>query len=118
MERIRLYFDRHTKQRVALQLAVDALPLLLMIGFGMCMYNLFSYRLELEWLMHIGVFGFLLLPLPLFILGIWMRGAAEGAFACYAWCAKVSTGLRIAGALAVSIALVLDLFFLAALISL
>ena len=118
MEMLRLYFDRHTKLRIALQLTVDALPLLLLTGFGMCMYHLFSYPLELEWLMDIAFFGFLLLTIPAFILGIRMRGAADGDFACYPRLAWMSTALRIAGALAVSISLVIGVFMLAALIEL
>ena len=102
MSRFSEWFNRHTKTRIALQLALDAAPFLLLVVFGVCMWNLFSYPLELEWLMNMGIFGFFILTLPLFILGIRLRGRAEGEFVCYPWCAKVSKVLRILGALAVS----------------
>ncbi len=102
MGRISKWFTRHPKTRIALQLVLDGLPFLLLLGFVACAYNLFSYPLELEWLMHVGVFGFFILTLPLFILGVWLRGRAEGEFSCYPWCWWTSKVLRILGALAVS----------------
>lgn len=102
MQRMSAWFERHTKTRIALQLALDAAPFLLLVVFGVCMWNIFSYPLALEWLMNMGIFGFFMLTLPLFILGIWLRGRAEGEFACYPWCATVSKVLRILGVLAAS----------------
>lgn len=102
MKRSSSWFDRHTKTRIALQLALDAAPFFLLVTFGVCVWNIFSYPLELEWLMDIGIFGFFILTIPLFALGIWLRGRAKGEFACYPWCRSVSTVLRLLGALAVS----------------
>ena len=108
------WFDRHPKVRIALQLLLDAAPFALLLGFGGCAFNLFSYPLELEWLIHVGILGFFILTVPLFILGIWLRGRAEGDFACYPWCERVSRLLRILGALAVSFCVILGVFFILA----
>ena len=102
MRRISDWFDKHMKTRIALQLVLDAAPFILLAGFCACMWHLFTYELALEWLMHVGILGFFILTLPLFILGIWFRGRAEGEFACYPWCWWMSKVLRILGALAVS----------------
>ncbi|MBE5810273.1 MAG: hypothetical protein E7318_04975 [Clostridiales bacterium] len=117
MRRISEWFDRHMKARIALQLVLDGLPFIQMIGFGICVYILFTYPLELEWLMHVGILGFFILSLPLFILGIWCRGRAEGEFACYPWCWWASKVLRILGALAVSFAVFLGFLAILAFVS-
>ena len=102
MKSISAWFDHHMKTRIALQLVLDAAPFLLLIGFCTCVWNVFSYDLAVEWLMHIGIFSFFILTLPLFALGIWLRGCADGEFAFYPWCWWMSKTLRILGALAVS----------------
>lgn len=116
MKRISAWFDRHTKLRIALQLVLDGLPFIQMIGFGVCVYNLFTYPLELEWLMDVGIFGFLIAALPLLIIGIKLKSDAEGEFACYPWCDWVSRILRIFSALGVSVSVMLDLFLIIALV--
>ena len=118
MRSISEWFDRHMKTRIALQLVLDGLPFTLLIGFGICVYNVFSYPLELEWLMHVGIFGYLIGTLPLFIMGIKLRDDAEDEFACYPWCEWASRTLRILSVLAVSIAVLGDILIVSALISL
>lgn len=117
MRRVSEWFDLHIRTRVTLQLLVDAAPFILLIGFCGCLMNLFTNSLELEWLMDIGIFGFFILTLPLFILGIWLRGRAEGEFACYPWCSRVSTILRILGALAVSFSVFLGFLAILSIVS-
>ena len=118
MKRNLQFFDYHPMTRIALQLVLDGLPFTLLIGFGVCVYNVFSYPLELEWLMHVGNFGFLIGTLPLFIMGIKLRDDAEDEFACYPWCEWASRTLRILSVLAVSIAVLGDILIVSALISL
>ena len=117
MRTIYRFFHRHIKTRIALQLLLDAMPLLLMCGFGAFAYNLFSYPLELEWLMHIGFWGFLIGTIPVFIGGIILRRRADAEFVCYPWCEWVSRILRIGGVLSVSMNLVVILLLIAAWIS-
>ena len=117
MKHISAWFDRHPKTRVALQLVLDAAPFVLLAGFCACLWNLFTYELALEWLMHVGILGFFILTLPLFILGIWLRGRAEDEFACYPWCWWASKVLRILGALAVSFSVFLGFLAILAFVS-
>ena len=117
MKRMSDWFDRHPKTRIALQLMLDAAPFLLLIGFCICVLNIFTYDIALEWLMDVGIFGFFLLTLPLFIIGIWLRGHVDGEFACYPWCWWASKILRILGALAVSFSLFLGFLAILAFIS-
>ena len=112
-----LFFGRHGKARIALQLVLDAAPFVLLAGFCACLWNLFTYELALEWLMHVGILGFFILTLPLFLLGIWFRGRAEGEFACYPWCWWASKVLRILGALAVSFSVFLGFLAILAFVS-
>ena len=117
MTALRTCFDKHIKTRIALQLLLDALPLLMLCGFGACVYHIFDYPLELGWLMDIGIWGFLIGTIPIFIAGIILRKRADAEFACYPWCEWASRILRIGGLLSVSMNLVVLLFLITAWIS-
>ena len=116
MHNISTWFDRHPKTRIALQLMVDAAPFLLLVGFGACVWNVFSYPLELERLMDIGIFGYFLGTLPLFIFGIKWKKSADGEFVCYPWCDKVSSVCRTLSGIAVAWEVFMVVFLLLALI--
>ena len=94
------FFDKHMKTRIALQLLLDAIPFVLLCGFGACTYNLFTYPLEQEWLVHIGIWGFMLGTVPLCILGRVSRKRMEDQLAAYAACARVSKILTLLGTVA------------------
>lgn len=117
MGRISQFFGRHVKTRIALQLVLDAAPFVLLAGFCASVWHLFTYELALEWLMYVGILGFFILTLPLFVLGIWFRGRAEGEFACYPWCCWASKVLRVLGALAVSFSVFLGFLAILAFVS-
>ena len=114
MRAILNFFDRHINIRIALQLLLDAIPFVLMCGFGACAYNLFTYPLELEWLMHIGIWGFLIGVVPFFAAGVILRSRADAEVSCYPWCEWTSRVLRIAGVLSLSMALLLDFILIVA----
>ena len=116
MKRISAWFDRHPKIRIALQLLLDAAPFLLLVGFGVCVLNIFSYSLELGWLMDVGIFGYFIMTLPLFILGIKWKKSADGEFACYPWCDKVSGVFRTFSVIAVVWEVIMVVFILLGLI--
>lgn len=94
------FFDKHMKTRIALQLLLDAIPFVLLCGFGACTYNLFTYPLEQEWLVHIGIWGFMLGTVPLCILGKVSRKRMKGRFVAYETCEKVSRVFALLGAVA------------------
>ena len=110
MKMIREFFARHVRTRIALQLLLDVMPFVLLCGFGACMYHIFDYPLELEWLVGIFFWGFMIGTIPIFIAGFVLRRRADAEFACYPWCEWVSRILRIGGGLSVSLNLVMLMF--------
>lgn len=94
------FFDKHMKTCIALQLLLDAIPFVLLCGFCTCMYNLFAYPLEREWMMHIGIWGFMLGTVPFCILGNVSRKRMADQLAAYVTCERVSKLLTLLGTVA------------------
>ena len=97
--RISAWFDRHMKTRIALQLALDGLPMLLLVIPFLVLALELDGRLPAGWwdvlgigCMYIVFFGGGAL---LFVLGILFRSLARIEFECYPWCKAASDILRI-----------------------
>lgn len=112
MNALRDFFREHIKTRVALVLMLEALPTLLLCGFIAVCYNIFSYPLELQWLVDISFWGFLIGTLPILIIGIIFRRRSEAEISCFDWCETVSRILFIPGVLSAMISLGIDLVLL------
>ena len=100
MKRISAWFDQHPKTRIALQLVLDGLPLL------MALFPLTVGILELDevlpypgWWDTIAIGCMYAIMYgggaALFALGIWLRRRALIAFECYPWCKVASMMLRV-----------------------
>ena len=94
MKRISAWFDRHPKTRIALQLAVDALPFLLLAlsfvvsAFPSSRWTSAVINSSLSTLMYGG-------GVAIFLLGVWLRKRAERAFTGYPRCETLSDMLRV-----------------------
>ena len=100
MKRISAWFDRHMKTRIALQLVLDGMPLLLaLFPFVIGLLELDGVLLYPGWwdtiavgCMYVIMYGG---GAVLFGMGIWLRSKATVEFECYPWCKGVSVILRL-----------------------
>lgn len=99
---------------------LDGLPVLVMalhLLFGYSVKMLTSgwdgrYRIVPDTFYYVTLICLIVIPIPAFVLSfIWRDGTAE-LFEQYRWCRWTSNALRIAGALVVAIALLIDVFLL------
>ena len=98
MKRISAWFDRHPKTRIALQLALDGLPfLMLAVPFAV------SVLPSSKWRSHVTNFNMTIWMYGggavLFLLGIWLRRRGEKAFGGYPKCQTISDVLRVMSAI-------------------
>lgn len=125
MKGIAHFFDRHIKTRIALQLVLDGLPLLLMI---LLLYFGFSVKITDSWsgtfiiepsrIFDVTLFCLLVFTIPAFITSFLWRDRAFELFERHRWCRYISNTLRILGALIVSIVFVVDIAFIVICVSL
>lgn len=123
MRRISEWLDRHPKTRIALQLVLDAVPVILVIlhllsGFTVMITDEWgTYSIEPSLFYDVTLICLLVIPIPAFIASFCWRDKAFELLEKYRMCRYSSNVLRIFGALVVSIVLIVDMFLMAAWIS-
>ena len=124
MKCISAWFGRHMKTRIALQLLLDGLPMILVIlhllsGFTVMIIDEWSgtYIIEPSLFYDVTLICLLVISIPAFIASFWWRDKAFELFEKYRLCRYSSNVLRILGAFVVSIVLIVDIFLIAAWIS-
>ena len=113
MKRLRDFFDRHGKLRIALQLLLDISPLLLLAWAAPAVltkgYGLTDVELMLQ---SVAIAAFLFLTVPLFVVSYLLaRNLVE--FDVYPAWGKVSLALRWLSVVPLLIAIALDLMLIA-----
>lgn len=125
MRRISEWLDRHPKTRIALQLMLDGLPVLIMVlhlSSGYSVRMLTSgwdghYRIVPSTFYYVTLVCLMILPIPAFVASFLWRDKVVDLFEQYRWCRYVSSMLRVVSALIVSIVFIMDIFLIAAWIS-
>ena len=125
MKRICAWLDRHPKTRIALQLMLDGLPVLIMVlhlSSGYSVRMLTSgwdghYRIVPSTFYYVTLVCLMILPIPAFVASFLWRDKVVDLFEQYRWCRYVSSMLRVVSALIVSIVFIMDIFLIAAWIS-
>ena len=104
MKRITAWFDRHTKTRIALQLALDGAPFfMLAFSFIKGFLPKWSWTDDvMNICMTILMYGG---GVAIFLLGIWWRKRAEKVFNDYPKCETLSNMLRVLSAIPAFISL-------------
>ena len=119
MKRISAWFDQHPKTRIALQLVLDGLPLLVAV---LCLHSLCtvdmiedegSYLMQPNWFYYVTLGGLMLIPIPSFVISFIWRDKDYELFGQHRCCLWISNMLRIPGVLVVGISLLVDLVTLA-----
>ena len=121
MKRISAWFDRHPKTRIALQLVLDGLPVLVMFlhlssGYSVKMLTTGwdgHYRIIPSTFYYVTLVCLMVIPIPVFVACFIWRDKAFELFEQHRWSRWASNLLRIAGALVVAIAFLLDILFFA-----
>ena len=121
MKRISAWFDRHPRTRIALQLALDGLPVLVMFlhlssGYSVKMLTTGwdgHYRIMPSTFYYVTLVCLMVIPIPAFVASFFWRDKAFELFEQHRWSRRASNLLRIAGALVVAIAFLLDILFFA-----
>lgn len=121
MKRISAWFDRHPKTRIALQLGLDGLPVLVMFlhlssGYSVKMLTTGwdgHYRIVPSTFYYVTLVCLMVIPIPAFVASFFGRDKAFELFEQHRWSRWASNLLRIAGALVVAIAFLLDILFFA-----
>ena len=119
------FFDRHMKTRIALQLVLDGLPVLVMVlhllsGYSVRMLTSGCdghYRIVPSTFYYVTLVNLLIIPIPAFVASFLWRDKVVDLFEQYRWCGYVSSMLRVVSALIVSIVFIVDIFLIAAWIS-
>lgn len=100
MRRISEWFDKHMKVRIALQLVLDGLPVILtLFPFIVGILELDEILSYSSWLDTIAI-GCMYATMygggaVLFVMGIWLRSKATVEFECYPKCKAVSVIFRL-----------------------
>jgi len=116
------FFDRHMKTRIALQLVLDGLPLMVMALHLLSGYSVKMltsgwdghYRMIPGPFYYATLVCLMIVPIPAFVASFLWRDKAFDLFNQYRWCRWLSTALRIAGALMVSLSMLIDILLFAA----
>ncbi len=119
--RISAWFDRHMKTRIALQLVLDGLPVLVMLlhlSSGYSVKMLTSgwdghYRIVPSTYYYVTLVSLLIIPIPAFVASFLWRDKVVDLFEQYRWCRWISNLLRISGVVVTTIATLMDVFLLA-----
>lgn len=115
------FFDRHMKTRIVLQLVLDGLPLMVMALHLLSGYSVKMltsgwdghYRMIPSAFYYATLVCLMIVPIPAFVASFLWRDKAFDLFEQYRWCRWLSTALRIAGALVVSISFLMDILMFA-----
>ncbi|MBR6667614.1 MAG: hypothetical protein IKL25_04545 [Clostridia bacterium] len=124
MKRISAWFHRHPKTRIALQLVLDGLPVLLMAMHFLSFYTVRmfeesgAYHMQPSSFYYVTLACLIIVPIPAFVASFFWRDKAFELFKRCRWCRWGANLLRIASALVVSIVFIVDIFFVVAWISL
>ena len=121
MKGIRAFFGMHPAIRIALQLLLDGLPVLVMALHLLSWYSVRmltsgwdgQYQMVPGTFFYATLFCLMIVPIPAFVAGFLWRDRAFDLFEQYRWCRWLSTALRIAGALVVSVSLLMDILMFA-----
>ena len=121
MRRISEWLDRHPKTRIALQLVLDGLPVLVMLlhlSSGYSVKMLTSgwdghYRIVPSTFYYVTLVSLLIIPIPAFVASFLWRDKVVDLFEQYRWCRWISNLLRISGVVVTTIATLMDVFLLA-----
>lgn len=121
MKSISAWFDRHMKTRIALQLVLDGLPVLVMLlhlSSGYSVKMLTSgwdghYRIVPSTYYYVTLVSLLIIPIPAFVASFLWRDKVVDLFEQYRWCRWISNLLRISGVVVTTIATLMDVFLLA-----
>ena len=121
MKRISAWFDRHPRTRIALQLALDGAPVLVMVlhllsGYSVKMLTTGwdgAHRIVPSTFYYVTLVCLMVIPIPAFVASFFWRDKAFELFEQHRWSRRASNLLRIAGALVVAIAFLLDILFFA-----
>lgn len=123
MKRISAWFDRHTKTRIALQLAVDGAPVLAVLMHLLSFYTVTmleesgAYHMQPSSFYRVTLMCLMIIPIPIFVASFLWRDRAFALFEQHRWCRWTSTVLRILSALVVAFSFLMDIVLLALWIS-
>lgn len=110
-------FDRHPKTRIALQLVLDGLPVLVMAlhllsGYSVKMLTIGwdgHYRIIPSTFYYVTLVCLMVIPIPVFVASFICRDKAFELFERHRWCRWASNLLRIISVPVVFIAFLLDI---------
>ena len=102
---------------------LDGLPVLTALMHLLSFYTVTmledsgAYHMQPSSFYRVTLVCLMIIPIPAFVASFLWRDSAFALFEQHRWCRRISTVLRVLSALVVSAVLLMDIFFIAALVS-